>query len=287
MDELLRKSTLHSGDAKDYASVFWGDYHTHTFYSHGKGSIEDNVRRASELGLKEIAVTDHGFSHGAFGMRRKDLPRMQAEISALKNKYPDVTVYLGTEANLLSRDGAIDVTPSDKFKLQLTVCGYHKFVRTMRSWFSYFLPNDLGISTRKQTVRNTDAYVKAIERNEIDILSHPGNYCPCDTREVARACKQFGTYFELNGKRIFLTDEALEIAANEGCEFVCDSDAHTPENVGNFSVALARMERVGIPLTQIANYRRRPDFRSQKTDKFSKLRDGQKCEKETSGDDAE
>lgn len=264
MDELRRADRQTDGDAEATASAFWGDYHTHTVYSHGKGSIEDNVRHAAQIGLKEIAITDHGFSHGVFGMRRKDLARMQVQIWSLKQKYPQVRVYLGTEANLLSRDGHIDVTKADKFKLQLTVCGYHKFVRTTHDWFRFFLPNNLGLSTRKQIARNTDAYIKALAHNEIDILSHPGNYCLCDTRAVAQACKHFGTYFELNGKRIFLTDEMLAEAAAQGCEFVCDSDAHTPDRVGDFSVALARIERVGIPLSQIANYMRFPTFRSKK-----------------------
>ena len=38
-----------------------GDYHTHTIYSHGKGTVLENVMRAKEVGLQEIAITDHGF----------------------------------------------------------------------------------------------------------------------------------------------------------------------------------------------------------------------------------
>ena len=36
------------------------DYHTHTIFSHGKGTIADNVEAARSKGLKGIAITDHG-----------------------------------------------------------------------------------------------------------------------------------------------------------------------------------------------------------------------------------
>ena len=32
------------------------DYHTHTVYSHGKGSIEDNVKVAISKGIKKIGM---------------------------------------------------------------------------------------------------------------------------------------------------------------------------------------------------------------------------------------
>ena len=53
-----------------------GDYHTHTVYSHGKGSVFDNARRAKEIGLGEIAISDHGFAQMAFGLRRRQLPQL-------------------------------------------------------------------------------------------------------------------------------------------------------------------------------------------------------------------
>ena len=34
------------------------DLHTHTTYSHGKGSVEDNVRAAMNRGLSYIAISD-------------------------------------------------------------------------------------------------------------------------------------------------------------------------------------------------------------------------------------
>ena len=51
----------------------YADYHTHTVYSHGTGSIMDNVMAARKKGLTEIAITDHGISHFAYGVRLKDI----------------------------------------------------------------------------------------------------------------------------------------------------------------------------------------------------------------------
>ena len=46
------------------------DYHTHTPYSHGKGTVDENAARAKALGLKQLGITDHGFAQLAFGLRR-------------------------------------------------------------------------------------------------------------------------------------------------------------------------------------------------------------------------
>ncbi len=244
--------------------AFWGDYHTHTVYSHGKGSIEDSVLKAAKLGLRELAITEHGFNHLCYNLRRGELAKMREQAEMLAEKYPQVKLYIGVEANILSPNGKIDVREADKPKLDLTVCGYHKLVRAFPASLQYFLPNNIGLSGAKTIARNTAAYLSALEKNEIDILSHPGNSCKCDVREVARACKYFGTYFELNGKRIALSDEELAAAAEEGCEFIASSDAHEPRRVGDFSLPVKRIEKLGIPLSRLANYERLPLFRSGK-----------------------
>lgn len=63
--------------------ILTADYHTHTPYSHGKGTVEENAARAKELGLKQIGITDHGFSHIAFGLRRKEFPRSSRSVGRL------------------------------------------------------------------------------------------------------------------------------------------------------------------------------------------------------------
>ena len=53
------------------------DFHTHTRFSHGKGSILDNALVAKEKGLLAIAITDHGYGHRTYGISHKKVPYMK------------------------------------------------------------------------------------------------------------------------------------------------------------------------------------------------------------------
>ena len=60
-----------------------GDYHTHSHYSgDSKASIEENVKQAICLGLKELAVTDHGIKHQANGISKADFFKQVEEVKA-------------------------------------------------------------------------------------------------------------------------------------------------------------------------------------------------------------
>ena len=93
--------------------MFLGDYHTHTVYSHGKGTVEDNVRAAIAAGLKQLAITDHGFRHLTYNVRRGDWPYIMGDVEAARQKYPQIDIFLGLETNFNSLDGNIDIRPSD------------------------------------------------------------------------------------------------------------------------------------------------------------------------------
>ena len=43
--------------------IITADYHTHTNYSHGKGTPEENVLVAIEKGLRRIAISEHAGAH--------------------------------------------------------------------------------------------------------------------------------------------------------------------------------------------------------------------------------
>ena len=63
------------------------DYHTHTIYSHGKGTIEDNVKVAISKGIETLGISDHSYGHLTYGVKRDDIFRMREEIDFLNEKY--------------------------------------------------------------------------------------------------------------------------------------------------------------------------------------------------------
>ena len=86
--------------------ILTADYHTHTPYSHGKNTVLENANAAKRLGLKEIAITDHGFNHLLFGLKRKRLDDLRHEIDEAE-RLTGVKVLMGMESNLISLDGDI------------------------------------------------------------------------------------------------------------------------------------------------------------------------------------
>jgi len=250
--------------------AFLGDYHTHTVHSHGKGTIEENVVMAIGRGLKEIAITDHGFEHMAYNVNRKDFGNIMQLHRLVVKKYPKIKVFLGLETNLQSMRGDLDIVQSDLENLDIVVAGYHKLVKPakFRDFFgqlSVFFSNTTKISTHRQKTRNTDAFIKAIEKYPIDIISHPQAGIIIDILELCKAAQHYGTYIELNGKRIPTTDKEFEqVLQDTKVEFVANSDAHAVHKVGDFTLPLSVIERVGIPKERIANWDRLPNFRSRK-----------------------
>ncbi len=248
--------------------AFFGDYHTHTRYSHGSGSVLDNARAAAAKGLKQLAITDHGLRHMIFGIRRRQLDSLKrdcAEASAITG----VTVLAGIENNFNSFYGTLDAKAADLDKLDIIQGGYHKavYAPNIGQQFSFQLVNlirgNRPKTPQKLINKNTDAYLKLIDNYELDFVGHLNRDIKADAITVARFAKEKGTYIELNNKNLSLTDAELEKMTEEGVEFVCNSDAHSPERVGDMKRVLEVIERLHIPYAQIANWERFPNFRSQ------------------------
>ncbi len=251
--------------------ILTADYHTHTTYSHGKGSVYDNALAAKERALKEIAITDHGFNHPAFGLKKRKLPCLLADVKSAE-KETGVKIYAGIEANIISESGKTDLKEKYYPYFDVFLAGFHKFVLCGGgAMLKLYLPNYarsfLKIKPTDALVRRTTkTYIEVIRKNPVDAISHL-NFCVfSDAVEVAKAAADYGTYIEINAKKTHLTDEELsDIAAKTSVRFLIGSDAHSAARVGEISLAEALIRRVGLDERRIDNIDGRlPDFRFRK-----------------------
>jgi putative hydrolase len=235
------------------------DFHTHTVYSHGKGTIEDNVNAARERGLKVIGITDHGPGHFFIGIHGVEgFWRMKKEIDSLRRKYQDIEILFGVEANIVDIDGTIDVPTSVLRELDILLVGYHKLVKP-KSFAAFwqgaqnFWAGWVNRSSTALRAGNTTAIIKAVRRYPIDAITHPGLQIDIDTVELAKTCKQEGTYLEINSSYGEELDPYIRAALPTGVNFIVNSDAHTPKRVGDFAKAYSLIQRLEIPRERVGN----------------------------------
>jgi len=238
---------------------FIGDYHTHTVYSHGSGSVEDNVRVALSKGLNEIAIADHGISHISYGIKRSQIKKLRQEIDNVQKKYPDIKILMGIETNLTSLDGDIDLPYEYRDYFDIVLMGFHKAVwpKDFKSGYYLFLKNLVApimpeLSRRLREL-NTLAMVRAIERHKIDIITHPGAKINIDTRLLAQKAAARGTLLEINASHGYMREEYVRVAKEQGAKFIVNSDAHKPDDVGNFAKAIDIVKKAGLKKEDIVN----------------------------------
>jgi putative hydrolase len=240
----------------------FADYHTHTRFSHGKGSIEDNVLAARGRGLQQVAITDHGPRHFFIGAKGKEsFKKARSQIDSLRRKYTDMDILLGVEANVISREGEIDVPEDILPYLDLILVGYHLLVRTLDFSFAYHLNiknrlhrhNLPGGGDVRQV--NTRALMGAVRKYPVKIVTHPGLHLDIDTRALALVCKERGTALEVNCSYLQETREFLQAAVDTGVLFAISSDAHHPSQVGDFAEALEMVADMGISTSRFINIR--------------------------------
>ncbi|MBS3899945.1 MAG: PHP domain-containing protein [Dethiobacter sp.] len=235
------------------------DLHTHTAYSHGKGTIEDNVCVAMKRGLQAVGIADHGPNHFFIGIGGVEaFRRMKNEIEALRHKYPEIKILFGVEANIVDTDGTIDVSAAILRELDFLLVGYHKMVRPRSLAFLWqgvrnFCSGWTKTSSALLRAANTAAITAAVRRYPIAAITHPGLQIDIDTAELGRVCKEYGTSLEINSSYGSELDPYIREALPTGVRFLLSSDAHVPERVGDFSQAYQLIRRLNIPEERIVN----------------------------------
>ena len=229
------------------------DYHTHTKYSHGKGTIEENVLEAISKGIKTIGISDHGYKHLTYGIKLNDIYKMREEIDKLNEKYSNIKVLLGMECNILDNRGNIDINDKIIENCDYIMAGYH-FASTPTSLKSMLNHcNNYMIKNDKSKDYNTESIINAMKNNNIFIITHPGDKGDVYIEEIAKVAKDTDTRLEINSSHGFLNSSQLVKIKDIGNKFIIGSDAHIPQNVGNFDLAMKIIKESNLDLSLVEN----------------------------------
>lgn len=225
------------------------DLHTHSInsrFKHGKNTIEELALEANEIGLVEIAVTDHGYSH--FFRTTKQKIKQARKIIDEINTWSKTKVLLGIEADIVSENGDLDIDNETLSMLDILIVGYHKMIFT--DFASFFGKTKNTEAAKKKC---TNAFVNAINRYPVTIVSHLDSILTTDLYEIGKACSERGTMVEINNRHTKWNDKQMQDLLDSGCLFVVSSDAHSRNQVGKVDRAFEYIRKYDIPSERVVN----------------------------------
>ncbi|MHB1420119.1 MAG: PHP domain-containing protein [Bacillota bacterium] len=240
----------------------FADYHMHTKYSDGRASIAEMYTAARAKGLEEIAITDHGprnIGTGVSGLQTYQ--RIKKELQELNRDGAWPKALAGAEADVIGRNGDIDVPEKTYRELDVLLVGLHPYVwpASINDGLNLVVNNQLqkysAALHRKVANDNTKALVECMYRHPVTAITHPGLGMPIDIPEVARACAQTETAYEVNTGHDFQSVEELKIASREGTNFILNSDAHFTDTVGDLEKGLELLLKAEVTPERILNVR--------------------------------
>ena len=196
------------------------DFHMHTSsFSDGMMSVDELVRFAWDIGLKEIIITDHSQATQDSVMREwRPLPSGRRWwLKRWKNVFNDVKVWFWVEADLLDEDGNMCFD-----------------IQSMESDFNILSAHRKIYSGRKELV--TEATIKAIEKyhEKIAFIGHPCNNADFwEYYDIEKLCEVANAYkipLEFNAVNLLIGKmniEKLYLMLEKADRLYLNSDAHT------------------------------------------------------------
>ncbi len=229
-----------------------GDCHTHSDWSDGGSPPLEMALAARDLGHEWIALTDHSPRLTvASGLSAERLEAQLELVGRLNSELAPFRILTGIEVDILE-DGTLDQRDDLLGRLDVVVASVHSKLR---------MPAE-PMTTRM---------VAAVASPHVDVLGHctgrmiAGRGRPesqFDADKVFGACREHGVAVEINCRpeRQDPPDRLLRLAADMGCIFAIDTDAHAPGQLDWLDSGCARAELAGIGADRVVNTRPAADL---------------------------
>lgn len=216
------------------------DLHTHTVAStHAYSTVTENCAYASEIGLKAIAMTDHGCAS-------PDSPHIWHfdNLNVLPRQIKGVYLIRGVEANIVDDENGIDIPESTLERLDWVIASLHS---------QTFAPGN--------KMKNTEIYLKLCENKYVDMFGHPTtSKFPFDMEKCVKKFKEYGKFVELNessinhGKsHVRICTELLALCKKYELPVVVNTDSHYHELIGHTETVSGMLDDIGFPRKLVFN----------------------------------
>lgn len=217
------------------------DLHIHTVASgHAYSTVLENVTAAAEKGLAMIAITDHG-------------PQMPGgpheyhfgNLKAVPSELYGVRILKGIEANVIDREGNLDLPEERLSSLDIVLAGLHTVCSPYGS-----------------IQENTRMMVNAMKNPWVDGIVHPGNpEYRVDVETIVKAAVEYDVALEINNSSLRVSragsrpycETIASLAKRYGAKIMLGTDSHFAFAIGNFNEAIAVLKKYEISSDLVIN----------------------------------
>jgi histidinol-phosphatase (PHP family) len=257
----------------------WSNFHTHSDYCDGKGSIESYLDAARRMNVQSIGFSSHAplpFP-SVWCMKATDLPLYLKQIESLKPRFPELEIYSGLEIDYIPERispadfssrldytiGSIHFVDSDKgvpweidntlevFRKGLTNIFQHdirnaiaRYFQLTREMIARTPPDIVGHLDKIKIHNSQEVFFEESEawyRSEIDRTIEAIRYSQCLVEVNTRGL------YKKKSPTTYPSPWILERILDAGIPITMNSDAHHPEDlVRKFEPTLLLLKDIGF-----------------------------------------
>ncbi|MGH2377678.1 MAG: DNA polymerase/3'-5' exonuclease PolX [Candidatus Limnocylindria bacterium] len=228
-----------------------GDLHAHTRWSDGRDSVAEMAERARAKGYDYLALTDHSVALGMTnGLTEDRIAARNVEIEEANRRLAPFRVLIGSETDIRA-NGKLDYDDRVLAMFEVVTASVHSSFAQARD-----------VMTKR--------ILGAMDHPRVNAISHPTGRLlekrdayEVDLEAVIQAAARTKTRLEVNGgpERLDLSDVAARRAMEVGAMLVCNSDAHSVEELDQMEYAVATARRGWATKDRVQNTMSLEDLR--------------------------
>jgi histidinol-phosphatase (PHP family) len=258
----------------------WFNFHTHSNFCDGKSTLDEHVKKATELNLKSLGFSSHApvpFDC-KWCMKKENMDDYLQSIQVLKQNQTSVEIYAGSEVDFIPNiispsqfSDKLDYTIGSIHFVDAFTDGEHWEIDGLHTLFldgleKIFKNDSKAAFTRyfeltREMVRNSPPTIVGhldkmkIQNPQNKFFDEKENWYQREVKETIKAIKDSGAIIEVNTRGIYQKKTSdtypspwiLELIHKENIPITISSDAHHADDLINqFPATATLLNKIGF-----------------------------------------